>query len=444
MGYYILTIAALLFFLLLILFCPTFRALYSWPVGKLVHLFGGSKHVFLRRASKDAQFFGNAIWMLATILGAAAFLFYSLSKTARFGISLSTLTHIRYGRRTIPLLLLWNLIVVLLMTFTYYIGDIEIYYGLIGYSIVTQTLQIFLLLSLIGDTKGRKIIETCYIDSNHSCFDAEANAYPMPDYWSVISMRRFLSGTETIEEKLEFAVDLLSKSFALWSNATTDEQRTEGFRTLHQDCTQIMEYVASHPDRSRVFSNSQILYDNIYTKYDIEKGRPTPDAAAAISWIAACGGVIQPILCAYSVPGRWELLGNLIWNYERDDTRRDYLILTVLASMFYLLEIGLLQDEETFLTGAKEHYSKILGQSARQTMDRIKILASDYQQTRFDANHIRKAINSWLKNVQFPGLDDAKRSTMELSIIRLLRGDSGGSEQNITSVALSIFLHSLN
>lgn len=110
---------------------------------RLLIAFGMNEKYILNNVCSQADFLGNAVWTLTTILAAFMVLHYSSIGNNTYGVKNRKIISYTCGTFFIPEILIFNIAVVLCMTFAYYVKSFATFFLLAIYSILLQLLLIF-------------------------------------------------------------------------------------------------------------------------------------------------------------------------------------------------------------------------------------------------------------------------------------------------------------
>lgn len=217
----IIGIPSLLIFLITVFFQEHFRdALLDF-----VKLFNVDSVLFVCSLKENPDFLGTAVWTLTTILSAIVILYYSIINYRNFGFTNRQIISYTYGSFTIPILIIYNTVIVLLMTIMYYTLYYTAFYLLAVYSFSLQLFLIFICIYSTTRFKAHKTILLVEKKSFEQYCQKVKESGTEEDYEELSllieeekesllsSLYSIMNGEETLAEKIDIIIKVLNISF---------------------------------------------------------------------------------------------------------------------------------------------------------------------------------------------------------------------------------------
>lgn len=185
---------------------------------RLLIAFGMNEKYILNNVCSQADFLGNAVWTLTTILAAFMVLHYSSIGNNTYGVKNRKIISYTCGTFFIPEILIFNIAVVLCMTFAYYVKSFATFFLLAIYSILLQLLLIFgsifltsqrVCFRVILHVEEKQFHELCEVVRNNKVLFHKLGVISNKENAFVYHSDMILKGQDSLTEKFEIIQNIL-------------------------------------------------------------------------------------------------------------------------------------------------------------------------------------------------------------------------------------------
>lgn len=338
---------------LLIILCITlFQKIFRNIIIGFFECFDVNIELFLCNIHDDIDFLGTAVWTLTTILSAIVILYYSSLNYRNFGFTNRQIISYAFGSQTIPILVIYNTIIVLAMTIMYYTRYYTAFYLFSIYSVVIQLFLIFLCIYSTTRYKAYvtilKIEEECLIDYCDKIQKVKTDNYE--DMSLVIenkkeslifSLYSVIKWEENLSEKKDIIGKLLTSLFRFeyFTNIQWNEIYYECIYRYQQENFKILAtYLSEEKDsyiRQEIFS---IIYKNIRWISNINY----LDITLVYVWY---GALFNAFIGQKSIEKKWNMLTYIVDHFFYNDERK-ILTLELIFAIQFQISIGNFSLEE--------------------------------------------------------------------------------------------------
>lgn len=345
----ILGIPSLFIFLITVFFQECFRN----GLLDFIEVFNANSTLFVCSLKDNPDFLGTAVWTLTTILSAIVILYYSIINYRNFGFTNRQIISYTYGSFTIPILIVYNTIIVIFMTIMYYMLYYTAFYLLAIYSFSLQLILIYICIYSTTRIKAYKTIlsveeksfnQYCQRIQESRTEDYEKISFLIEEEKEslLFSLYSIMNGEETLAEKADIIIKVLNISFCF---QFTDDVKWD---LIYHDCIYryqqnnfkiLATYIDEEEDAYIVHELYSIIYKAI--RWIRKQGCLSINKTHLFIWY---GALFNSFIPKKSIEEKWSFLTHIVDDFfQREE--REKLILELICAIQFQIYIGNLKLE---------------------------------------------------------------------------------------------------
>ncbi len=271
----------------------------------------------LNRMCEEASFLGNAVWTLTTILAAFMVLHYSSMGSSTYGVKNRKIIAYTCGTYFIPGLIIFNILIVMCMTFAYYEKSYAAFYLLALYSILLQLMLIIGSIFLTSQKVCFRVImfvekkqfhKLCKAVQDNKCVYEKFGILPTRKELMIYHTDMILRGQDTLTEKFEIIQEILKIPF--------HEEYQEVLSCLHgiyyylyRNMQLTVTYISKHlEDRQKLYTTFYKNIEDAWRQYKKFQESDEKQKNQKVKILLYMGAFFHTVMPEERLEERWECI----------------------------------------------------------------------------------------------------------------------------------------
>lgn len=375
------------FGLVVLILIPLFSFFYLWLTKGnqwficifrfFLEQLGFDSQPVLDNMIQKADFLGNSVWMMATILSGAVIFYCSLLGGRSYGIPNRKLIAYSAGSWSLPLLVASTIVMVLFMTSAYYTSYFALFYFWAIYSLMPQVLayiycmlccsrkQCFRIILKVEDRQylwlRQELLSASAADGcAQVCGETAQSQRTEMCEKLIFHIQMVMGGEETLEEKMELIQQILFAPFRKYEYRCSDQQSDlqSIYLYIYQSVKRVLHYSSNGLSDLEADRFYFMIYENIKkierichvkaSRIDLGEIGVSSENQTVIYppyWeklAVYLSAVFHAVLPERNIRNRWKFVQHIVQDLIEPEEEKRLVIGMLLCSIEYLIHRRLL------------------------------------------------------------------------------------------------------